>query len=218
MKLNAMTSATVAMLLTIPAIAAAQSPAPIDVLLIGDSISGGYTPTVRELLKERANVVGIQRKIVNGATDNGLEELEAWLGDTKWAVIHFNWGLWDLKVDKSGRNTIPIEQYGVNLRRLIVRMKKSNAKLAFASTTPVPDYMPGGGRRGADVLLYNAVARKICEEEQIAIDDLYAVAIPRLIDIQLPNNVHYTKEGSQVLGKHVAMTIEFLLDSLKPAK
>ena len=123
-----------------------------------------------------------------------------------------------MKVAKKGRNEIPIEQYGANLRRLIVRMKKTGAKLIFASTTPVPDYVLGGGRRAADVPLYNAVARKICEEEGVPIDDLYSVALARLVEIQLPNNVHYTKDGSLALGRHVAMNIEFLLDQLKPAK
>ena len=46
-----------------------------------------------------------------------------------------------------GRNVIPIEQYGTNLRRLIRRLKQTQAKLIFANTTPVPEYVLGGGRR-----------------------------------------------------------------------
>jgi len=114
-----------------------------------------------------------------------------------------------------GHNTIPIEQYGKNLRQLIARMKQTRAKLIFATTTPVPEYVQTVSRRAADVRVYNAVARKICEEEGVSIDDLYALALPRLVEIQFPNNVHFSPAGYEVLARHVAKNIGFLLDSMK---
>jgi acyl-CoA thioesterase-1 len=42
----------------------------------------------------------------------------------------------------------------------------------------------------------------------VAIDDLFAAALPRLADIQMPHNVHYTKEGYAELAKQVAASIE----------
>src|SRR5581483_1704324 len=68
------------------------------VLLIGDSISMGYTLPVRKLLADRANVHRIPEN--GGPTTTGLKNIEKWLGDDKWDVIHFNWGLHDLKIDK----------------------------------------------------------------------------------------------------------------------
>ena len=65
-----------------------------NVLILGDSISIGYTQQVREGLKDKANVI---RPNTNcGSTGMGLEGLKSWLGDKHWGVIHFNWGLWDL--------------------------------------------------------------------------------------------------------------------------
>ncbi|MCH2583659.1 MAG: SGNH/GDSL hydrolase family protein, partial [Planctomycetes bacterium] len=65
------------------------------VLLIGDSISIGYTVGVRELLSGKANV---HRPLTNcGPTTKGVKELDKWLGDKSWDVIHFNFGLHDLK-------------------------------------------------------------------------------------------------------------------------
>jgi len=46
----------------------------------------------------------------------------------------------------------------------------------------------------------------------VTIDNLFATALPRLPDIQLPHNVHYTKEGYAELAKQVATSIE---DALK---
>ena len=60
------------------------------VLIIGDSISIGYQPALREALAGKANV---HRPGTNcGPTSRGVEQIEEWLGDGKWDVIHFNWG------------------------------------------------------------------------------------------------------------------------------
>ena len=76
-------------------------PALPDVLILGDSISIGYTRAVRALLTGKANIYRAAsangEKPANcGDTRMGLVGLEQWLGQRKWAVIHFNWGLWDL--------------------------------------------------------------------------------------------------------------------------
>src|SRR5882757_3092673 len=81
------------------------------VLLIGDSISMGYTLPVRELLAGKANVHRVPEN--GGSTRTGLEKLDAWLGKGKWDVIHFNWGLHDLKHWKDGKMDINGDQVTV---------------------------------------------------------------------------------------------------------
>ena len=71
------------------------------VLLIGDSISMGYTLPVRKMLAGTANVHRVPENA--GDTARGLEKLDAWLGDKPWDVIHFNFGLHDLKRLRKGR-------------------------------------------------------------------------------------------------------------------
>lgn len=92
-----------------------------NVLILGDSISIGYTLQVHDGLKGIANV--IRRKANCGDTTSGLANIDKWLGDTKWNVIHFNWGLWDLcyrnpesktqgNRDKAnGKLSVPIHEY-----------------------------------------------------------------------------------------------------------
>ena len=188
------------------------------VLLIGDSISGGYGPVVRERLKGKANVHSVHRQKINGDTNNGLEEIDSWLNRGPWDIIHFNWGLWDLKVQEDGRNVVPIEQYGQNLRTLVKRLKQTRALLIFATSTPVPDLVLGPKRLAADVPVYNAVARKVMQEEQVFIDDLYAIALPRLPKIQFPNDVHFAPEGDELLGERVSNCILYLASTLKSKK
>ncbi|HPM82892.1 MAG TPA: SGNH/GDSL hydrolase family protein [Candidatus Anammoximicrobium sp.] len=175
------------------------------VLLIGDSISIGYTLAVRELLTGKAN---IHRPPVNcGPTIRGVEQIDDWLGDGRWDVIHFNFGLHDLKIMDDGKHQVALDQYEKNLRQLVERMKKTKAKLIWCSTTPVPE-SSSPPRHNADVLAYNAAANKVMDEQEIAIDDLYAFALPQLAKIQLPNNVHFSPEGSKVLARQVAESIE----------
>jgi lysophospholipase L1-like esterase len=175
------------------------------VLIIGDSISMGYTIPVRELLKGKANV---HRILTNGGpTINGLEHIAEWLGSGKWDVIHFNWGLHDLRIGKDGTYQVPIDKYEQNLRELVARMRQTGARLIFASTTPVPDAKVNPMRRSADVIAYNKVAAKVMGETGIPTDDLYSLALPKLAEIQLPANVHYTPEGYKVLAAEVADSI-----------
>ena len=173
------------------------------VLLIGDSISIGYTLATREALAGKANV---HRAPTNcGPTIRGLEGLDQWLGEERWDVIHFNWGLHDLKKIE-GKHQVPIDEYEKNLAELVGRLKRTKATLVWCSTTPVPEGC-SPPRTNEDTIAYNAVAKKIMEAEGIAIDDLYAFALPKLEEIQRPANVHFTPEGSEVLAKQVAAAI-----------
>jgi acyl-CoA thioesterase-1 len=190
------------------------------VLLIGDSISIGYTVPVRKLLEGKANV---HRPLTNcGPTTNGLAGLDGWLGDKSWDVIHFNWGLHDLKyiaADSSNladpkspnsRQQVPPAQYEQNLRELVQRLKKTGATLIWCSTTPVPE--GAQGRVADDAVKYNEIAERIMREENIAIDDLHAFAQPKLKEIQLSKNVHFTGPGSEQLAAEVAKSIAKALE------
>src|SRR5262249_9056899 len=120
---------------TDPALAPTQDDPKLPrVLLIGDSISIGYTPPARKLLAGTANVPRIPTN--GGPTINGLKNLDKWLGDGKWDVIHFNWGLHDLRTDEKGKHQVPLDEYEKNLRTLVKRLKATKAKLIWASTTP----------------------------------------------------------------------------------
>ena len=175
------------------------------VLLIGDSISIGYTEAVRELLRGKANVYRIPTNA--GPTINGLANLERWLGRRKWDVVHFNWGLHDLKIDAHENRQVSLEQYENNLRILVPLIKGAAAHAIFATTTPVPQGKVSPRREPADVVAYNDAARRVMREFGVEVNDLYALALPRLVEIQLPVNVHYTPEGYGVLGKQVAAAI-----------
>ena len=187
------------------------------VLIIGDSISIGYTVPVRELLKGKAN---LHRPLTNcGPTKRGIEEIENWLNDGSWDVIHFNWGLHDIvymteqgeRVDPpQGQHQVPADQYEQNLDTLVKRLAQTGAKLIWCATTPVPE--GSSFRKPGDEIEYNAIGQKVMEAHGIPTHDLYTYAMERLDDIQLPANVHFSKEGSAILAESVAQQILDILD------
>lgn len=186
-----------------------------NVLLIGDSISIGYTVDVRKMLKGQANVF---RPPTNcGPTTRGVESIDQWIGDRKWDLIHFNFGLHDLKyMGPNGKNLadpkadtsfpqVPIDEYVVNLRKIATRLKSTGAVIIWRETTPVPK--GSAGRVPGDSKKYNEAAAKVIEElGGIQTDPFFAYA-QSIAEMQKPANVHYTPKGSEKLGEHVANLI-----------
>ena len=220
MNLNALSLAALCLL---SSLASAQHPAPKPVadpvlapvadvpglprvLIVGDSVSMGYTLPVRALLKDKANVHRIPQN--GGATSVGLANLARWLGEEKWDVIHFNFGLHDAKLLPEGNHHADPDGYAQNLRAIVQQLRATGAKLIWATTTPVPD----GGilspiRRFGDIGAYNAAAKKVMDENGVAIDDLGAAVQPEVARLQNPHDVHFSKEGSQFLAERVAASI-----------
>jgi len=205
-------------------------PALPDVLILGDSISIGYTRPVREKLHGKANVyrpmLGPKRPDNCGDTVKGLQKIDAWLGDRKWGVIHFNWGLWDLCYrnpesknqghrDKvNGKLAVSQEEYEKNLEKLVARLKATGATLVWANTTVVPE--GEDGRFVGDDAKYNAVAAKVMGRNGVITDDLFATTKGFAGKYSLaPGDVHYTPEGYDKLATQVSATIEKALP--KPA-
>ena len=179
------------------------------VLLIGDSISIGYTLPVRQELAGKANV---HRAPANcGATASGLKNLDVWLGEGKWDVIHFNFGLHDLRHMEDGKRLVEPADYEKNLRSLVADLKKTGAKLIFATTTPVPEGKLTPQRTFGDVATYNDIALKVMKENGVAIDDLHAAVAPDIAKLQNKADVHFNPEGSAVLGKAVVKSINAAL-------
>lgn len=175
------------------------------VLLIGDSISIGYTQPTRKLLEGKANVHRIPAN--GGPTKNGVANIQKWLGDGKWDVIHFNWGIHDLKFMPDGKRQVEAADYEANLRSLVATLKATGAKLIWASTTPIPEGELNPQRKFGQVPEYNAIAAKVMTENGVTINDLNAWMTPRFEELHKPKDLHYTDAGSEYLARKVAEAI-----------
>jgi lysophospholipase L1-like esterase len=182
------------------------------VLIIGDSISIGYRPHVAQLLEGKAEIT---HRGNAEHTGTGLARLDQWLGNEKWDVIHFNWGLWDLcyrnpeaktqgNRDKvNGTITTTLTQYEENLDRLVTRLKETGARLVWASTTVVPENEIG--RVCGEDRIYNELAAKVMRKHGVLINDLHALTMTFPPELFVSaGNVHYTTTGYQKIAEQVA--------------
>lgn len=169
------------------------------VLLIGDSVSRGYTLAVRAALAGQANVHRAPENC--GPTANGLKKLDTWLasaGPGKWDVIHFNFGIHD--------RATPLADYTARLTQIITRLQSTGAKLIWASTTPIPDD-PTKKQTAASIVERNTAAAALMAKHAVALDDLFTAITPQLATLQNPNDVHFTSAGYVFLGNEVAKSI-----------
>ena len=170
------------------------------VLLIGESVSRGYTQAVRAALDGKMNVHRAPENC--GPTANGIKKIEVWLGAGKWDVIHFNFGIHD-------RNT-PVADYKQRLQLLVERMSKTGAKLVWATTTPIPDDLPKN-QKAASIVERNVAAAEVMKGGGVLTDDLFEAITPKLAELQNPNDVHFNAQGYEFLGKQVASSLEAAL-------
>ncbi|UBM58565.1 SGNH/GDSL hydrolase family protein [Marinilongibacter aquaticus] len=192
------------------------------ILIIGDSISIGYTPFVKKTMEPKAEVYHNPGNAQH--TGTGLKKIDEWLGDTRWDIVQFNWGLWDLcyrdsdskeqgNRDKAkGKITFSVEEYAANLDSLVsIIESKTDAKLIFVCTTMVPENE--AGRFAKDPQIYNKAAKKIMRKHKVLVNDLYKPSVPIHAEYgKGSNDVHYTPEGYEKLASHV---VSFLNSQLK---
>ena len=195
-----------------------ESPEKPKILIIGDSISIGYTPFVKEGLLSKFDVYHNRGNAQN--TGTGMDSISKWIGNNDWDIIQFNWGLWDLcyrnpesknfgNRDKvNGKITFSIEEYKSNLDSIITILKtKTKAKLVFVTTTYVPENEEG--RFHNDAIKYNEAAIEIMKKNNIPINDIYAKSIGIHKQFGLgSDNVHYKPEGYKQLSKLIIDFIE----------
>lgn len=179
------------------------------VLIIGDSISIGYTPRVRKILNGRANVHRPKTNCKWSAF--GDQKINEWIGNEKWDLIHFNFGLWDWYGWSQEIKATP-RSYSKSLDNIVQNLKKSGAKLVFAMTTPPcigPEKNAGIKISKARAKQFNQAALRVMKKHGVMVNDLYALIENEQKRYQLgENDVHYNESGRDLLAAQVATFIK----------
>ena len=172
------------------------------VLLLGDSISRGYTLPVRAMLAGRANVHRAPENC--GPTANGLAKLGVWLGREHWDIITFNFGIHD--------RATPVAVYEERLAEIIRQLRPTGARLIWITSTPIPANLPRYPESAAIPVL-NAAGSALAQRERLDRLDLGHLIAPVASRLQVPGDVHFTAEGYDVLGRYVAGAIAAALEA-----
>ena len=181
------------------------------VVLIGDSIRMGYQDHVASELADRAEVWVPEEN--GGDSRNVLAHLDQWVFSRQPDLVHVNCGLHDLKRAFGAESEVPLDEYERNVRQILQKLQRElNGAVVWVSTTPVDENLhhqnKGFDRLEADVDAYNAAACAVAEDLGVPIDDLFAV-VEREGKARLltQDGVHFTEEGSQLLGRVVAKCV-----------
>ena len=184
-----------------------KDPAAPKVLLIGDSILGGYHYAAMRALEGRATV-DLYANPYNQSHRIWHEELRGILASNgPYAVIHFNLGLHGWR-----KGDIPEGQFeALTLKCLeTINQGAPGAVVIWASTTPVvttntppmldPEVNPV-------IIGHNAMAKAVMDQHGIPIDDLYTLMVSHL-EMTHGDRFHWNGEGCEVMGKAVARAVE----------
>ncbi len=165
------------------------------ILVIGDSISRGCTLPLRHALQGKVNVHRAPQNC--SSTVVGIEKLDVWLGDGRWDLITFNFGIHDRDATSA--------VYKTRLAQITRRLEATGAKLVWVTTTPVPEGANEHREESVDRL--NTVADELMKEHDVPILDLDRAITPLLDQYQLPENCHFKGEGYVFMGKLMAETV-----------
>ena len=171
------------------------------VLIIGDSIYNEPSRTLAQELKDKVKVSYVKYASWNSGT--ALANFDKLLEGKQWDLIHFNYGLNDIMhKDTTLKNHIvamhkdvggiPVcseTQYEKNLTELVKRLKKTGAKIIWASTTPV--VKSNGILYAGDEVRYNKIAARVMQKAGVPINDMYTYGIESHKKMKHPNTYSY---------------------------
>jgi hypothetical protein len=179
-----------------------------DILVIGDSISSGYLKTLQDGLPD----YDVIHNPCNAKDSrNGAKSIYYWLSlRPKWAAISFNHGAWDV----SPRREVDGGDYARYIRFEAEAIRRATPRPLFVLTASVPVNDPT--RSVGSEIAYNEIASSIMDDLGIPIVDLYSVSLTiehLRFRAEYQDDVHWTPEGSAVLGEAILEAIRPLLAS-----
>lgn len=180
------------------------------VLFIGNSILLGYFPFVSAELEVKVNCdrYSSSRSIEDPAL---YKETKLAMAKYNHKVIHFNNGLhgWHLTN----------EQYEKGLRKYVKFLKSNKSKdcvLIYSLTTPFPSEKAGQKlhpEKNQVVLDRNQIARRIMEENNIPVIDLYSLMEPELESFShSKGDLHYNDKGYKIMADLISEKINSILE------
>jgi lysophospholipase L1-like esterase len=194
------------------------------VLLLGDSIRINYQDLVKEKLEGRAEVVSPESNCAFAKYT--LCCLGGWLRELGTPdIVHWNNGYWDMNIEAPMETALyPVDEYSYLLRRIVREIRKNGAKVIFATTTPILDAGTAADNTGTGALSisyndtwvreYNEAAKKVMAEENVPVNDLYALCKEDKNYYKCPDMLHLTEEGYRRCAEQA---VEMILKELEEA-
>ncbi|MBE6564208.1 MAG: SGNH/GDSL hydrolase family protein [Ruminococcaceae bacterium] len=182
------------------------------ILLLGDSIRMNYQERVIECLKGKAEVRHPPTnccfsKYTLRFINNWLKLFEGEKPD----IIHWNNGIWDTTtISERVPALTNLGEYVDTMTDIYREMRAfaPEAKIIFATTTPLGD-RAGTQKRRDRIAQYNSVIVPVLRDEYgCDIDDLYSFVLPHINEYLAEDTVHLSDLGKEKVGEEVARFLE----------
>ena len=192
------------------------------VFVIGDSVSMHYGPYLKKMVEYKFQYDrkrGEARALINldkplganvGDSRMVLEYLkEEFKKNTKYDILLINCGLHDIRVDRfSNEIQIGLEEYKINLNKIMQISKEMASKIIWIGLTPVVDEIHNSREVGflrfsEDVLNYDNHAKQIMREHSISCIDIHNFTKNLGTDIY-SDHVHFKEEVRKLQAAFIA--------------
>lgn len=145
-----------------------------------------------------------------------LNSLRFWLANfPNPDIIHWNAGLWDTAIlYKEDGCFTDVGQYIENMKKILRELKKTGAKIIFATTTPVSDKkccLDGPAppaHKNEDIKKYNKAILEAFADEDIQINDLFTLLYDDRERYLCEDMIHPNDEGKTFIGEAIANAIK----------
>ncbi len=180
-------------------------------ILIGDSIRMNAQPFVRDRLPAEVSLIAPAENC--GSSEVVRARLREWLPAESCDVVHINCGLHDIRYDPGRLRPVSLpHEYAENLRAIFAVLVRTCARVVWATSTPIDEVRhniaKASRRYRIDLLEYNRISIEIADAFGIRIHDLHARLMQAPIDaLLLPDGVHYTGAGNELIGGCIAEAI-----------
>jgi len=190
--------------------------------VIGDSISLGYGPFLKEMLADNFDY---STKNTNGDAGNPDYPSGPNAGDSRMVLNYLrtlkadrnfhtglmllNCGLHDIKTDrKTGKKSIDNKLYAMNLDTIFRLLQHMKQPVVWVTTTAVNDSIHNSNNVGfyrynKDVEIYNQIADSICRVYKIPVIDLYSFC-SKFPVTAYSDHVHYKPEFSKLQAAYIS--------------
>lgn len=175
------------------------------VLLVGDSILGGYGESVKAELQDKAYVDAWMNPYCQ--SDNMNKLLGEVLEQGPYDVVHINTGLHGWPKGRIKEGTFePLTRAMI----LVIRAKCPKAAIIWASSTPVTTKAPApmalNPDINPDIIEQNRKAAQVMAGLGVPVNDFYALLVDKL-DLARGDQFHWKSEAYPILGKVCAASV-----------
>jgi hypothetical protein len=190
--------------------------------VIGDSVSIHYGPYLKKMIEDKFDydrkrgmeqaLMDLDKPIGANAGDSRmvLEYLvEEYKKSTKYDILAINCGLHDVRVDRvSNKIQVMLEEYEMNLNKIIEISKEKSSKIIWIGLTPIIDKIHNSRKEGflrydEDVKTYDNVSKQIMKKHDIQCVNIYNFTKNLGRDIYF-DHVHFKEEVRKLQAAFIA--------------